>query len=144
MLGAAPTGDAPTTSEWSTILLPTKACLILEVWGYINSLTPGRCSCNLKLIIFKLMSRIDVLSLSCEIVLRWMPHWWFIKIGSDNGLVPPGNKPLPEPDVDPDLDCHMASLGHNEITQLKSFLQTHLFLKGSLGPHKSASHTLWK
>ena len=24
---AAPTGDAPTTSEWSTILLPTKVCL---------------------------------------------------------------------------------------------------------------------
>ena len=27
---AAPTGDAPTTSEWSTILLPTKVRLILE------------------------------------------------------------------------------------------------------------------
>ena len=30
VVGAAPTGDAPTTSEWSTIVLPTKACLILE------------------------------------------------------------------------------------------------------------------
>ena len=29
--GAAPTGDAPTTSEWSTILLPTRVRLILEV-----------------------------------------------------------------------------------------------------------------
>ena len=28
---AAPTGDAPTTSEWSTILLPTKMQFILEV-----------------------------------------------------------------------------------------------------------------
>ena len=27
---AAPTGDTPTTSEWSTILLPTRARLILE------------------------------------------------------------------------------------------------------------------
>ena len=35
MVGAAPTGDAPTTSEWSTILLPTKMQLILEVWGHI-------------------------------------------------------------------------------------------------------------
>ena len=26
------TGDAPTTSEWSTILLPTQVRLILEVW----------------------------------------------------------------------------------------------------------------
>ena len=32
VVGAAPTGDAPTTSEWSTILLPTKVRLKLEVW----------------------------------------------------------------------------------------------------------------
>ena len=25
------------------------------------------------------------------------PHWWLVKIGSDNGLVLSGNKPLPEP-----------------------------------------------
>ena len=31
VVGAAPTGDAPTTSEWSTILLHTKVRLILEV-----------------------------------------------------------------------------------------------------------------
>ena len=31
VVGAAPTGDAPTTSEWSTILLPTEVRLILEV-----------------------------------------------------------------------------------------------------------------
>ena len=29
VVGAAPTGDAPTTSEWSAILLPTKVWLIL-------------------------------------------------------------------------------------------------------------------
>ena len=34
VVGAATTGDAPTTSEWSTILLPTKVWLILEVWRY--------------------------------------------------------------------------------------------------------------
>ena len=31
VVGAAPTGDAPTTSEWSTIVLPTKVRFILEV-----------------------------------------------------------------------------------------------------------------
>ena len=31
-VGAAPTGDAPTASEWSTILLPTKVWLMLKVW----------------------------------------------------------------------------------------------------------------
>ena len=33
-VGAAPTGHAPTTSEWSTISLPTKVQLILEIWQY--------------------------------------------------------------------------------------------------------------
>ena len=35
-VGAAPTGDAPTTSEWSTISLPTQVRLILETWRYIK------------------------------------------------------------------------------------------------------------
>ena len=35
VVGAAPTGDAPTTSEWSAILLPSKVRLILENWRYI-------------------------------------------------------------------------------------------------------------
>ena len=42
VVGAAPTGDAPTTSEWSTILLPVKLHLILETWRYcLNHLGPG-------------------------------------------------------------------------------------------------------
>ena len=35
VVGAAPTGDAPTTSEWSTILLLAKVRLILETLRYI-------------------------------------------------------------------------------------------------------------
>ena len=31
-VGAAPTGDAPTTYEWSTVLLLIEVCLILGVW----------------------------------------------------------------------------------------------------------------
>ena len=34
VVGAARTGDAPTTSEWPAILLPTKVSLMLEVWRY--------------------------------------------------------------------------------------------------------------
>ena len=37
VVGAAPTGDAPTTSEWSTILLPTKMRLISETLRYLES-----------------------------------------------------------------------------------------------------------
>ena len=32
--GAAPTGDAPTISEWWTFLLPTKVHLVLDFWEY--------------------------------------------------------------------------------------------------------------
>ena len=36
VVGAAPTGDAPTTSQWSTIVLPPKVRLILEVLRYTS------------------------------------------------------------------------------------------------------------
>ena len=32
VFGAAPTGDAPTTSDWSTMLLPIKLQFIWEIW----------------------------------------------------------------------------------------------------------------
>ena len=35
VVGDVPTGDAPTTSAWQTILLPTMVRLILESWRYI-------------------------------------------------------------------------------------------------------------
>ena len=42
VVGAAPTGDAPTTSELLTIVLPTKLRLILETWRYFeNDFTTG-------------------------------------------------------------------------------------------------------
>ena len=40
VVGAAPAGDAPTTSAWSTILLPTKVRLILETGRYISIKRP--------------------------------------------------------------------------------------------------------
>ena len=39
-----------------------------------NSLAPGRCGSNLKEVIFKLKSSIDILSISCGIALRWLPQ----------------------------------------------------------------------
>ena len=41
-----PTGNAPTTSEWSTIILPTEVHLILDVWQH--------------LLLFKLFFTIDI------------------------------------------------------------------------------------
>ena len=34
VVGAAPSGDDPTTSEWSTSILPTKVRLILKLWQH--------------------------------------------------------------------------------------------------------------
>ena len=68
-----------------------------------NSLACEGCHCgpNLKFVIFKLMSRINVLRISGEIFLRWMSkeltddkstllQWHIVK-----RLEPSGNKPLP-------------------------------------------------
>ena len=54
----------------------------------INTMTPGKFEWNFRYVIFKpiLVSLIDSWGISCEIA-----------------------------NVDPDLCCHMASLGHNEL-----------------------------
>ena len=57
--------------------------------------------------------------ISCEIALIGMSldfaddQSW--NIGSGNGLVPSGNKPLPEPMLTQISRRHIASLGHNEL-----------------------------
>ena len=40
----------------------------------INSLALGRYWCDLKSVIFKLLSKMDSLSIFCQITLRWMPQ----------------------------------------------------------------------
>ena len=90
----------------------------------INSLTPGRCDCNLKLVIFKLISRID----------RYLghflwnypqanatrSHWWLVNIGSGNDLVPQG---LPEPMLT-QIYVNIWHHQHNESSNLPFFLFT--------------------
>ena len=56
----------------------------------LNPMAPGRCRSNLKLVIFKLRWRIDILSISCEITPRGNAtrrHWWLVNIGSGTGNV---------------------------------------------------------
>ena len=40
----------------------------------VNSMAPERYGCNFESVIFKLISRIDISSILCEIVLKWMPQ----------------------------------------------------------------------
>ena len=81
-----------------SLLYSGRGADVYSVYSWINSLTPRICRCNLNLVIFKLLSRI--LSISSETALRvneTRPHRWLVNIGSGNGLVLSGNKPLPEP-----------------------------------------------
>ena len=41
---------------------------------WVISLASRKCGCNLKTIIFKLISRLDILSISWDIALRWIPQ----------------------------------------------------------------------
>ena len=67
---------------------------------WVNSLAPGIFKWNFVEIILKIISVIHGWGISFEIALRWMPldiYSWEVNIGLGNGLVPSGNKPLPEP-----------------------------------------------
>ena len=67
--------------------------------GTFYSLAPGRCGCNFELVISKLISGMDILSISREIVLWSIPQDLAngdVSIGLGNDSVPSGKKPLPE------------------------------------------------
>ena len=69
---------------------------------WVNSLAPGKFERNLRYVIFQGNLVIDGRGISCEIALIWMSvdftdEWWSVNIGTGNGLVLSGNKPLPEP-----------------------------------------------
>ena len=90
-----------------------------------NSLAPERCNCGLQVVIFKLISRMDISSISPEIGLNWTPHDHFDDKSTlhdlGNGLVPSGNKPLPE-SMFAEICDHLASLGHSQlISYLSSY-----------------------
>ena len=62
-------GNKP-LSESMILSLLMHICVIRPQW--VNSLTPGKCGCNIWLVILKLIARINILSISSEITLRWM------------------------------------------------------------------------
>ena len=74
--------------------------LELLSFRWLNSLAPGRFEWNFKQVIFKLIFSGWWLRYSLwnypQVILIGT-YWWQVNIGSGNGLVPSGNKPLPEP-----------------------------------------------
>ena len=64
---------------------------------YVNSLAPVTCGNNLELVIFKFIWWIDIFPGNRSHVNATRLRWWLVNTGSGNGLVPSGNKTLPEP-----------------------------------------------
>ena len=88
--------------------------LVLKMWYPFDSLAPGRFEWKFRKVIFKLILLIDGRGISWN----WPqmsvigPYWWWVNIVSGNGLVPSGNKSLPEPMFYLD----MTSPDQNEIS----------------------------
>ena len=71
VVGAAPTGDAPTTSEWSATLSPTKASLTLEVRLYFYWL------CLIVVILFR-QSVVEVMACMINHTPTFTCMWLFV------------------------------------------------------------------
>ena len=84
----------------------------------IKSLAPGRCCCNLRLIIFKFISWTDIWSISFEISLMRMPQDLTNYQSTLVQIMPWCCKATSHylSQCWPDLYRHMASLGHSELT----------------------------
>ena len=81
------------------ILYGGNADVLDHIWTEIFPLSPGRCGCNIKLMIFNLISRIDVLEhffWNCPQVNATRSYWWLVNIGWGNDLMSSGSKSLPE------------------------------------------------
>ena len=89
---------------------------------------------------------------NCPQVIFTGPHWWKVNIGSGNGLVPSGNKPLPETMLTQFSSYEILGLSWNGSWSRNSVVQTlHAWESGGLlplcpqGQHDSTlMYTEWK
>ena len=75
----------------------TRYCILRY---FINSLAPGIFEWNFRLSNFRSNFsdwHLRYLLWNCPQIILTGPYWWKVNIGSGNGLVLPGNKPLHEP-----------------------------------------------
>ena len=118
-------------------ILPPSACLFQISWTLffqklllflvaccqflpsLNSLAPGKCGNNFKIVISHSFLRTDILSIPCEIVLRGMPQNPF---DDKSKLVQVIAWSITRSNVDQDLCCHMVSQGHNELICVNTVL----------------------
>ena len=92
-----------TTRATPTFLMIHFVCLLILINNealMFNSLAPGRFEYNFIYVIFRTDFNdwwLRHLLWNCPHMIVTGLHWWSVNIGSVNGLVPSGNKPLPEP-----------------------------------------------
>ena len=87
------------------------ACVMGQQW--VNALAPGVWDNNLG---WFSNLQLGHSSWNCS----WSgetQRWWQVKIGSGNGLVPSGNKPLPELMLTQICCRHMTSFTYNKLTR---------------------------
>ena len=70
-----------------------------KILKHFNSLAPGRFQFNFRSVIFKLTIVNGGWGTlwNCPQMNGTRPYWWWVNIGSGNGLVLSGTKPLPDP-----------------------------------------------
>ena len=97
VVGAAPTGDAPTTCEWTTILLPTKVRLILVILRYFFQCHFGLgCYClspSSGVSVQAAIVRVTLVVFQCGTVSTTFLHWCS-SVPFMHSPVSPGGKPV--------------------------------------------------
>ena len=89
---------------------------LVIVVRFINSLAPGWCGSNLKSMIFKVVILNSTGSLgACEIAHRWMPQNLTNEKSTLVQVMSWCHQAITWANIDPDLCCHMASLGYKEL-----------------------------
>ena len=92
-----------------------------------NSLAPGRCGSNFASVFGKCILQNDILNTFCDIGLRWMSQ----NITDDKSTLvqvkawATSQQAITWANVDPDLGCRLASLGHSVLTfqKISDFLK---------------------
>ena len=87
-------GDKP-LSETMMVILLTHICITRPQW--VHSLTLRRFWWNFRCDFQANSSNWRVRYLCSIALIVTGSHWWYVSIGSGNGFVPSGNKPLPKP-----------------------------------------------
>ena len=75
---------------------------------HLNELTHWRCGCDIRLVNFYLISRINILNISCEIALGWMPQDFTCHKSKLVQIMSLGNKSFPGPVLTKTVWCHQA------------------------------------